>query len=149
MPGVPQVLSATAFALSRKYPRYGALRFPRFIVGQLVMGLELDLTDHVRARQQVVEALKTHRGLDAVQKMLRAAAADLLQSVTRAVGLQLRPSAVGPGAVRHHLDRHGRHRAGREQCAVGRAPILAAGRPPQEDPQDLRAPGPTWARDTL
>ncbi|MGH8922508.1 MAG: hypothetical protein ACRD0H_29925, partial [Actinomycetes bacterium] len=46
---VPQVLSALAFELNRRCPRYGALQFPRFIVGQLVMGLELDLTDHAQA----------------------------------------------------------------------------------------------------
>jgi Mg-chelatase subunit ChlI len=35
---VPQALSALAYQLMRKCPRYGMLQFPRFIVGQLVMG---------------------------------------------------------------------------------------------------------------
>lgn len=84
---VPQVLSALAFDLSRRCPRYGALRFPRLIVGQLVMRLELDLIDHARARQQVVEALKRQRGVDAVREML----VDTAGSVLGIVGLTFTP----------------------------------------------------------
>src|SRR5262245_12357166 len=66
---VPAVLSAIAFDLSRKYPKY-TLRFPRFIIGQLVAGLELDLTDHAQACRQVVAALEHHRDVDAVREVL-------------------------------------------------------------------------------
>ena len=86
---VPQVLSALAFDLSRKCPRYGALRFPRFIVGQLVIGLELDLTHHARARRQVVDALKRQRGIAAVREVL----ADTAGSVLGMVGLPFKPPA--------------------------------------------------------
>lgn len=86
---VPQVLSALAFDLSRKCPRYGALGFPRFIVGQLVIGLELDLTHHGRARRQVVDALKRQRGMAAVREVL----VDTAGSVLGMVGLPFRPPA--------------------------------------------------------
>lgn len=86
---VPQVLSALAFDLSRKCPRYGALGFPRFIVGQLVIGLELDLTHHARARRQVVDALKRQRGVAAVREVL----ADTAGSVLGMVGLPFKPPA--------------------------------------------------------
>lgn len=66
---VPAVLSAIAFDLSRKYPKY-TLRFPRFIVGQLVMRLDLDLTDHSRASGQVVAALERHRDVDTYREFL-------------------------------------------------------------------------------
>ncbi|MGH4025028.1 MAG: hypothetical protein ACRDRV_10645 [Pseudonocardiaceae bacterium] len=86
---VPQVLSALAFDLSRKCPRYGALQFPRFIVGQLVIGLELDLTHHARARRQVVDALKGQRGIAAVREVL----VDTAGSVLGMVGLPFNPPA--------------------------------------------------------
>ncbi|MCA1673290.1 MAG: hypothetical protein LC799_14190, partial [Actinobacteria bacterium] len=84
---VPQVLSALAFDLSRKCPRYGGLQFPRFIVGQLVIGLELDLTHHARARRQVVEALKGQRGVTAIREVL----VETAGSVLGMVGLHFNP----------------------------------------------------------
>ncbi|MGH3811383.1 MAG: hypothetical protein ACRDUV_02860 [Pseudonocardiaceae bacterium] len=59
---VQQVLSALAFGLGRKCPRYGVLQFPRLIVGQLVIGLKLDLTDHAQACRQVVAGPSRKRG---------------------------------------------------------------------------------------
>lgn len=85
---VPEVLSAIAFDLSRTYPKY-ALRFPRFIVGQLAMRLELDLTDHSQACRQVETALEQYRDPDAVREVL----ADTAGSVLASTGLTITPPA--------------------------------------------------------
>ncbi|MGH3977236.1 MAG: hypothetical protein ACRDS9_28570, partial [Pseudonocardiaceae bacterium] len=87
---VPQVLSALAFELSRKCPRYGALRFPRFIVGQLVMGLELDLTIHAQARGQVMAVLARQRGIDTIRDVLVETAGTALNA-TGSSGLPVEP----------------------------------------------------------
>lgn len=89
---VPQALSALAFELSRKCPRYGVLRFPRFIVGQLVIGLELDLTDHSQACGQVVAALQGQRGVDAIRTILVETAGDFLTAVSNVNGLPIEAS---------------------------------------------------------
>jgi hypothetical protein len=89
---VPQVLSALAFELSRKCPRYGMLQFSRFIVGQLVTGLELDLTVHAQARRQVVAALERHRGVDTIRDVLVETAGDVLKTAGRSSGLPVGPS---------------------------------------------------------
>lgn len=101
---VPAVLSAIAFDLSKKYPRY-ELRFPRFIVGQLVAGLELDLTDHAQASRQVVAALEHHRDVDAVREVLVDAADTVL-----AVASPIRPPR---GLLRHGVDWLSKHAPGR------------------------------------
>ncbi|WP_020670354.1 hypothetical protein [Amycolatopsis nigrescens] len=88
---VPQLLSAIAFDLSRKYPQYDSLQFPRFIIGQLVMRLELDLSDHSRAYQQVVEALKHHRGFDTVRQVLVETAGSVLLNMGRNAGVPVEP----------------------------------------------------------
>lgn len=88
---VPQLLSALAFELSRKCPRYGALQFPRFIIGQLVMNLELDLTDRSRARRQVVEELQRHRGFEAAARVLQDMAGGVLDIMGRHVGVPVKP----------------------------------------------------------
>lgn len=90
---VPQVLSALAFELSRKCPRYGMLQFPRFIVGQLAAGLELDLTDHGQARKQVAAALERRRGVDTLRDVLVETAGDVLTTVGRSSGLPIGPPA--------------------------------------------------------
>jgi hypothetical protein len=77
---VPQALSALAFQLMRKCPRYGMLQFLRFIVGQLVMGLELDLTDHAQACRQVVAALERQRGVDTIRDVLLKTAGEVLKT---------------------------------------------------------------------
>jgi hypothetical protein len=77
---IPEVLSALAFELSRKCPRYGVLQFPRFSVGQLVMGLELDLTDHAQACRQVVAALERQRGVDTIRDVLVKTAGEVLKT---------------------------------------------------------------------
>ncbi len=91
---VPEVLSALAFELSRRCPRYGVLQFPRFIVGQLVMGLELDLTDRAQARRQVVAALQRQRGVDSVRAVLVETAGSVLTTMGRGSGL---PPVEPPG----------------------------------------------------
>lgn len=89
---VPQVLSALAFELNRKCPRYGALQFPRFIIGQLVTRLELDLTDHTQACRQVVLTLERHREVDKLRDVLEEAAGSVLQTVGRGTGMDVEPS---------------------------------------------------------
>lgn len=91
---VPEVLSALAFALSRKCPRYGALRFPRFIVGQLVMGLELDLNNREQARRQVAHSLKRSRRLDSVfREVLTDTAGGVLATMFKIAGVPFEPPA--------------------------------------------------------
>lgn len=88
---VPQVLSALAFELSRKCGRYGVLQFPRLIVGQLVMRLELDLTNHAQACQQVVAALERERGVDTFRDVLVETAGNVLTTMGRGSGLPVEP----------------------------------------------------------
>ena len=87
---VPEVLSAIAFDLSKKYPRY-ELRFPRFIVGQLVAGLDLDLTDHSVACRQVEAALREYRDFDAVRQVLVDTAGSVLAGVSHSAGVPIKP----------------------------------------------------------
>lgn len=79
---VPQVLSALAFELSRKCPRYGQIRFPRFIIGQLVMRLELDLTDRAKARRQVLDELKRQPVADVISEDALLVAASGVLNIT-------------------------------------------------------------------
>jgi len=88
---VPQLLSALAFELSRKCPRYGALQFPRFIVGQLVMNLDLDLTDRTRARRQVIAELRRYRRFDDAIEVLQDMAGGVLDIMGRSFGLPIEP----------------------------------------------------------
>ncbi|MFC4858281.1 hypothetical protein [Actinophytocola glycyrrhizae] len=88
----PEVLSAIAFDLSRKYPKY-TLRFPRFIIGQLVMRLDLDLTDHSLACQNVEIALERYRNLDTVREVLADTAGSVLASMSGSVGVPINPPA--------------------------------------------------------
>ncbi|MGH3797793.1 MAG: hypothetical protein ACRDSP_23220 [Pseudonocardiaceae bacterium] len=90
---VPQVLSALAFELSRRCPRYGALQFPRLIIGQLVMSLELDLTDHTEACKQVTNALARHREADKFRDVLVETAGGVLATMGRGTGLPIEPPA--------------------------------------------------------
>ncbi|MCA1704805.1 MAG: hypothetical protein LC808_16690, partial [Actinobacteria bacterium] len=92
---VPQVLSALAFDLNTRCPRYGTLPFPRFIIGQLVMRLDLDLTDRSRARQQVIDELKQDRGPDGFIEVLQDAASDVLDIVGRSFGVPVRVTDRG------------------------------------------------------
>jgi hypothetical protein len=80
---VPEALRTLAFELSRKCPRYGTLRFPRFIIGWQVMQLKLDQTDRSRACREVVDALKRrHRAFAVVGEAL----ADTVYGVANTVG---------------------------------------------------------------
>ncbi len=89
---VPELLSAIAFDFSRKYPKY-TLRFPRFIIGQLVMRQDLDLTDHSHACRQVRLALDRHRDLDTVREVLADTAGSVLASMSSGAGVPFKPPA--------------------------------------------------------
>jgi hypothetical protein len=88
---VPEILSAIAFDLSRKYPKY-ELRFPRFIVGQLAVRQELDLTDHSLARRQLEEALRHYRNFDAIREVLVETAGPVLDGVLGQAGVPIKSS---------------------------------------------------------
>lgn len=88
---IPQVLSALAFELGIWCPRYGALRFPRFIIGQLVMDLDLDLTNRPLARRKVVAELELLRGVDTFRNVLADAAGNVLTTMSRGAGLPVEP----------------------------------------------------------
>lgn len=97
---VPEILSAIAFDLSRKYPKY-ELRFPRFIVGQLAMRQDLDLTDHSLARRQLEDALRQYRNFDAIRDVLVETAGPVLDGVIGQTGVPIKSS---PRAVRFLVD---------------------------------------------
>ncbi len=82
---VPQVLSALAFHLMRKCPRYGALQFPRFIIGQHVMGLELNLTNRQDAHSKVAAELERQRGVDTFRNLLAETAGTVLKTMVISV----------------------------------------------------------------
>ena len=100
---VPQVLSAIAFDLSRKCPGYGALQFPRFIVGQLVTQLTLDLTDHSQACRQVIDALERQRGVDTGREVLVDTAGSVLGAVSGGAGAPFQPPASLLGLIGKRL----------------------------------------------
>ncbi|ASU83847.1 hypothetical protein CDO52_14580 [Nocardiopsis gilva YIM 90087] len=102
---VAKVLSALAFELSRHTPNYGRLNFPRMIIGQLVLRLDLSHTDRNGAREQVIAEIKKHRKLDRIEELLRETADDIVSLpvepltgnvATRAFG---RPVATAVGAL--------------------------------------------------
>jgi hypothetical protein len=97
---VPEILSAIAFDLSKKYPKY-ELQFPRFIVGQLVIGLDLNLTDHSAACEEVQNALRKHRDFEAVRNLLVDMAGSVLAGVSHSTGVPFKPSA---GLLRSAVD---------------------------------------------
>jgi hypothetical protein len=93
-PAVTRLLAAAAFQLARRNRRYGALPFPRLIVGQLVVRLALDpvnrdaamrlpVTDanRDRAAAEVTRALATHRGVDGFTRALQEVAGDVLRQI--------------------------------------------------------------------
>lgn len=88
---ITQVLSGLAFELSGKCRRYGALRFPRFIIGQLVMGLDLDLKDHAQARGQVIEVLERRRWVDTIRAELVDMAGTVLKTLGESSGAPVEP----------------------------------------------------------
>jgi hypothetical protein len=78
---VPKILSAIAFDLSKRYPKY-ELRFPRFIVGQLAARQsQLDLTNHDKACRDLEAALREHRNFDAIREVLVKTAGTVLRGV--------------------------------------------------------------------
>ncbi|WP_333768077.1 hypothetical protein [Streptomyces sp. IBSBF 2435] len=83
--GAPEVLSALAFQLNRRYPVYGTLGFPRLLVGIEVLQQELDPNHRERARDAVINTLRQARDLETLQTALKnmgGAAIDVVQSST-------------------------------------------------------------------
>lgn len=111
---VPAALSAIAFDLSRKYPKY-ELRFPRFIAGQLVAGLTLDLTDHSQACKQVEAALAHHRDFDTIREVLVNTAGSVLTTMGARAGVSITPPT---GLLRFGVGWLSRRAPGR-QLALG------------------------------
>jgi hypothetical protein len=89
----PQVLSSLAFQLSRHYPVYGALEFPRLTAGIAVLDLQLDAFDRRLARAAVVERLAQSRDLETVRTLLKDAAGTALHAVQSATGVPVADDA--------------------------------------------------------
>jgi hypothetical protein len=76
---IPQVLSALALGLGRRCPLYGALRFPRLVIGLLVTRRDnidrfagaLAGADRARALREVTTTLKEHRRIDRLVGVLQ------------------------------------------------------------------------------
>ena len=78
---IPSLVAELAFQLARQAGGYGALHFPRLVIGFLVQQLDLDRVDREHARRQVDEALRTHRGVDRWTRTLEEAAKELVAQV--------------------------------------------------------------------
>ena len=78
---IPSLLADLAFQLARQAGGYGALRFPRLVIGFLVQQLDLDRVNREHARQQVDGALRAHRGVDRWTSTLAEAANQLVAKV--------------------------------------------------------------------
>jgi hypothetical protein len=78
---IPSLVAELAFKLARQSGGYGALRFPRLVIGFLVQQLDLDRVDRERARQQVDAALRAHRGVDRWTSTLQEAANEIVARV--------------------------------------------------------------------
>ncbi|MGH4025026.1 MAG: hypothetical protein ACRDRV_10635 [Pseudonocardiaceae bacterium] len=97
---VPEALRTLAFELSRKCPRYGTLRFPRFIIGWQVMQLKLDQTDRFRACRQVVDALKRRHGaFAAVSEALAETVDGVANTVGASAGVPVRSLGRAAGFI--------------------------------------------------
>ena len=107
---IPPLVAELAFQLARQAGGYGSLAFPRLVIGFLVQGLDLDRHDPDRARRQVDEALRAHRGLDRWTSTLEEAAGQL---VARVPGGQLVPPALVHGVFAGTLGLAGRWGPGR------------------------------------
>ncbi|MGH3566332.1 MAG: hypothetical protein ACRDRH_09920 [Pseudonocardia sp.] len=84
---VPDVLSALAFELGRTCPLYGKLRFPRFVIGRLVLRAQLDLDAHPRARRQVTGLLEEDSNATKLRKILLDTANGLVEDMTQQTAL--------------------------------------------------------------
>lgn len=98
---VRDLLTQLAFELNRRAGTYGTLAFPRFVIGRLVLELDLDATQASRARTQVERTLEEHRKVDRLRSILGEATPELLKSIPT-VGQLPAVTAVGrhlPGAA--------------------------------------------------
>ena len=87
---VPDVLSALAFELGRTCPLYGNLRFPRFVIGRLVLRAQLDLDTHPRARRQVTGLLEEDRNGAKLREILLNTANGLVEDVSQRTPLPIK-----------------------------------------------------------
>jgi hypothetical protein len=78
---IPSLVAQLAFQLARQTSSYGALRFPRLVIGLLVQQLDLEHADRETARQTVDAALRAHRGVDRWTGTLAEAANQLVAKV--------------------------------------------------------------------
>lgn len=78
---VRDLLTHLAFALHEGCPDYGTLTFPRFVIGQLVLLLDLDPANPRACREQVEQALEKHRKVDSLREFLGSATPELLGSI--------------------------------------------------------------------
>ncbi|MBD0673100.1 hypothetical protein [Streptomyces sp. CBMA156] len=84
--GAPEVLSALAFQLNRRYPVYEALDFPRLLVGIEVLRQNVDTTNRDRARTTVLAMLQQARDLETLQTAFKDLAAVVLQTLQSTTG---------------------------------------------------------------
>ncbi|WP_340561659.1 hypothetical protein [Streptomyces sp. GSL17-111] len=68
---LPATLSALAAGLAGHRPRYGRLRFPRLLIGLLVIRQDLSHLDFEQARQDVEQLLKQRRNKSWPQRFLQ------------------------------------------------------------------------------
>jgi hypothetical protein len=88
---IPSLIAELAFQLARQAGGFGALRFPRLVIGFLVQQLDLDRVDRDHARRQVDDALRAHRGVDRWSNTLEEAANEL---VARVPGVPVVPRSL-------------------------------------------------------
>lgn len=81
---VRQVLRFLTFELNRWCADYGRIGFGRFLVGELVMSLDVDLLDRRRARAGVKEALERYRNVERLRAFVQALAEDVSFRLTSA-----------------------------------------------------------------
>ncbi|MGI9000426.1 MAG: hypothetical protein ACR2GH_02040 [Pseudonocardia sp.] len=96
---VPDVLSALAFELGRTCPLYGNLRFPRFVIGRLVLRAQLDLDTHPRARRQVTDLLEEDRNGAKLREILLTTANGLVEDVGQQTAMPVKWLAPVAGHV--------------------------------------------------
>jgi len=77
--GTPELLTALAYELNNRCAAYGRLSFPRLLTGRLVMTLELDQRDPVRARDQIRQELEEYRKVERLRTFIAGLAAGALR----------------------------------------------------------------------
>lgn len=78
---VRELLTELAFELNERCVDYGPLAFPRFVIGRMVLVLDLDTTSANAAKEELWDALERHRKVDKLRDFLENATPDLLSSI--------------------------------------------------------------------